>query len=300
VHSDIGNACVSAMVDRRLASLSDPLESGRSVEIITNVRATPSPMWLNSVVTAKARACIRQELRAMGHVEAVAFGERMLRRALGRYELALESVPDAAMTTLLEELRLDGVEALHAQMGLGLHLPSLIAERLVAGCKQVPGQVTEMLVADAPVRDSAPVQIASPDDAMLHLSRCCHPIPGDGLSGFFTAGKGVSVHRSNCRNVTRFRRQPREHVTVEWAAQTRGHFEVVINVHLANQPGALARVTSTMSMMDVNIEHMDFNNPGDDNITIRFVLAVENRQQLARIVRRLRNLTMVRFVRRGS
>jgi len=300
VHSDIGNACVAAQVDRRLASLSDALESGQSVEIITGANASPSPMWLNSVVTAKARASIRQHLRALDRVEAIAFGERLLRRALGRYEMSLEDVPSQAIDTLLEELRLDDIEALHNQMGLGLHLPSLIAERIIANRSELPGLQTELMLPDAPVRDSMPVQISSPDDAMLHLSKCCRPIPGDAVTGFFTAGKGVAVHRLACRNVTRFRRRPREHVTVEWAPELGGHFEVVINVHLANQPGALARVTSTMSLMHVNIEHMDFNNSGDDNITIRFVLAVEGRQQLARIVRRLRNLTVVRFVRRDS
>ncbi len=294
VHSDIGNSCVSAKVDHRLASLSEPLESGQVVEIITGSQVAPSPMWLNSVTTAKARTSIRHHLRELDQQQAVGFGERLLRRALSRYDMSLESVPSGSIDAVLAEYRLSDVDALYTEMGLGLHLPSAVAESLV---RERNGDEALGSMAG---RESAPVQITSPDDSTLHLSKCCRPIPGDSITGFLNAGQGVAVHRSGCRNVRRFRRRPRERVAVEWATETAGHYEVVLMVHLANRPGALARVTSTVSVMNVNIENMDFNNAGDDNITIRFVLAVDDRRQLARIVRRLRNLTVVRSVARES
>ena len=111
---------------------------------------------------------------------------------------------------------------------------------------------------------------------------------------------GVAVHRAGCRNVRRFRRRSKEYVLVEWAQNIDDTFEASLVVHLAHQPGVLARVTATLSMMAVNIEHMDFNNRGDDNIVIRFELSVVDRKHLARIVRRLRNLTVVRAVRRET
>jgi len=153
---------------------------------------------------------------------------------------------------------------------------------------------------ELPVRETAPVLVDSANSPTLYMSRCCNPIPGDNVQGFFTPGKGVAVHRAGCRNVRRFRRRPKEWVAVDWAPEISGHFEVVILCQLMNQPGALARVTSTMSLMNVNIENMDFNNRSEDDISIRFVLAVENRLQLARIVRRLRNLTVVRSVKRET
>jgi len=134
----------------------------------------------------------------------------------------------------------------------------------------------------------------------VQLSKCCCPIPGDKVQGVITAGQGVAVHRASCRNVRRFRRRTREYVLVEWAQDIDDAFEANLIVQLVNQPGALARVTATLSMMDVNIEHMEFNNRGDDNILIQFELAVADRMHLARIVRRLRNLTVVRAVRRET
>ena len=292
VHSQIGNSCVAARVDRRLTSLSSPLESGQTVEIICGPKVDPSPMWLNSVVTGKARSAIRQHLRDLDRNKAAEFGERLLGRALARYDRALDDVPERSMQSLLAEFRFADATELYIDMGLGLRLPSLMAERLVE--KELGD---ESIV---PLRDTAPVLIHADDEPTLHLARCCRPIPGDQLRGFFDAGRGIAVHRSGCRNVRRFRRNPREEVTVDWAPETRGGFEVVILVQLVNQPGALARVTATMSLLDVNIENMEFMRRAEDDIAIRFVLSIEGRVQLARIVRRLRNLTVVRSVRRDS
>ncbi|MFK7861842.1 MAG: bifunctional (p)ppGpp synthetase/guanosine-3',5'-bis(diphosphate) 3'-pyrophosphohydrolase [Granulosicoccus sp.] len=297
VHSEVGNKSVSAMVDKRLVSLSTPLRNGETVEIITGPNIAISPMWLNSVVTAKARTAIRQHLRAMDRSEAIQFGERLLRRALGRHAISLETMSQKSVSALLSERRLVDREDLFADIGLGNHLPSQIAQRLVDlehGNESVDGGEP------SPVKEVAPVVIDSASSPTLYMAQCCRPIPGDNVQGFFTPGKGVAVHRSGCRNVRRFRRRPKEWVAVDWAAEIKGQFEVVIICHLVNQPGALARVTNTMSLMNVNIENMDFNNRGQDDISIRIVLSVESRVQLARIVRRLRNLTVVRSVKRES
>ncbi len=295
VHSEVGNKCVSVKIDRRLASLSTPLESGQTVEILTGPRVAPSPMWLNSVMTAKARAAIRQHLRALDKTEAIEFGQRLLRRALSRHERSLDTVPEKAMRALLSERRLNKEEDLFADVGLGLHLPSQIAARLIqleAGDGDESPQMAVM--------EPAPLLVDSANSPTLYMSRCCHPIPGDSVQGFFTPGKGVAVHRTSCRNVRRFRRRPKEWVAVDWAPDIKGSFEVVILGHLVNQPGALARVTSTMSLMNVNIEHLEFDSRSEDDVSIRFALSVESRVQLARIVRRLRNLTVVRSVKRDN
>jgi len=295
VHSEVGNKCVSALVDKRLVSLSTPLKSGETVEIITGPGIAISPMWLNSVVTAKARTAIRHHLRALDRNEAIQFGERLLRRALSRHDISLETISKKLIGSLLAEHRLADENALFADIGLGNHLPSQIAQRLVnlADDSEVDAIV-------APVQDVAPVMIDSASSPTLYMAQCCHPVPGDNVQGFFTPGKGVAVHRAGCRNVRRFRRRPKEWVAVDWSSDIKGQFEVIIVCQLVNQPGALARVTNTMSLLNVNIENMDFSKRSEDDIGIRFVLSVENRAQLARIVRRLRNLTVVRNVKREN
>lgn len=292
VHSQIGNTCVAAKVDRRLVSLSSPLESGQTVEIISGPQVNPSPMWLNSVVTGKARSSIRQHLRDLDRNKAREFGERLLRRALARYDRTLADVSERAIQSLLAEYRFADMSELFVDMGLGLRLPTQMAARLIE--KEANDEPI------VPTQETAPLLIHADEDSTLHLARCCRPIPGDEVRGFFDAGRGVAVHRSGCRNVRRFRRNPRQEVNVAWATETCGGFEVVIVAQLANQPGALNRVTATMALLEVNIENMEFIRRAEDDISIRFVLAVEGRVQLARIVRRLRNLTVVRSVRRDA
>lgn len=291
VHSQIGNTCVAARVDRRLVSLSSPLESGQTIEIICGQKVNPSPMWLNSVVTGKARSAIRQHLRDLDRNKAEQFGERLMRRALARYDRTLSDVAESAVQSLLAEFHFASTTELYIDVGLGLRLPSQMAERLIE--KELNDEPI------VPTRDTAPLLVNGDDGPTLHLARCCRPIPGDDVRGFFDAGRGVAVHRSGCRNVRRFRRNPRQEISVAWAPETLGGFEVVIVAQLANQPGALNRVTATMALLEVNIENLEFFRRSEDDISIRFVLSVEGRGKLARIVRRLRNLTVVRSVRRG-
>ena len=294
VHSQIGYTCVSAKVDKKKISLSSMLESGQTVEISTDEKATPSPMWLNFVVTPKARTAIRHFLRRLDHSKAVEFGERLIKRALSRYDETLDSLSDKAMQALLAEFAFKSADDLYADVGFGNHLPSQIAARLIA--KHLGQESDE---APDPIRETHPLLIEGREGAVLSLSKCCCPIPGDNVQGLITAGKGIAVHRAGCRNVSRYRRRPKEWVAVEWAPDIEDTFEADITVHLVNQPGALARVTSTMSLMNINIENMDFTNRGEGDIHIRFAITVTDRRHLARIIRRLRNLTVVQGVSRN-
>ena len=295
VHSDVGNACRRAFVDEQEVALSTKLESGQTVKIETGESIEPRPMWLNFVVTGKARAGIRHFLRNLDQARALEFGRRLVKRALDRYEQPLAGMDSHHIESLLAEYRFADTDDLYRSVGLGHHLPSTIATRLMQIQDGHDGEgVLE------PVRETDPLLIEGREGSVVQLSKCCSPIPGDKVQGVITAGQGVAVHRAGCRNVRRFRRRSKEYVLVEWAQNIEDAFEASLVVHLAHQPGALARVTATLSMMAVNIEHMDFNNRGDDNIVIRFELSVADRKHLARIVRRLRNLTVVRAVRRET
>ncbi len=292
VHSDVGNACRRAIVDDQDVPLSTELESGQTVAIETGDSMDPRPLWLDFVVTGKARGGIRSYLRNLDHVRALEFGNRLLKRALNRYEQPLSELDPQHIESLVSEYGFNGIDDLFLSVGLGHHLPSAVALRLV--------QIRDGVGTPEPVRETDPLFIEGREGSVVQLSKCCCPIPGDKVQGVITAGQGVAVHRASCRNVRKFRRRSKEYVLVEWAHDVDDSFEANLEVQLANQPGALARVTSTLSMMSVNIEHMVFNNRGDDNLIIHFELSVSDRQHLARIVRRLRNLTVVRAVRRET
>ena len=131
VHTDVGNSCVAAKVDRHLVPLSTPLFSGQTVEVITASNARPNPAWLNFVVTGKARANIRHYLKNLHRGESIDFGRRLLEKALGTFSLSIDKVPEARITELLQQLKLNTLNDLYEQIGLGNRIPLIIARRLV-------------------------------------------------------------------------------------------------------------------------------------------------------------------------
>jgi len=297
VHSEIGNKCVSALVDRKLVSLSTQLESGQTVEIQTSDTANPQPVWLNFVVTAKARSAIRHHLRNLDRSQARQFGERLLVRSLATYEVDLSAISEKVMETLCAEFRFQSNDELFIDIGLGNHMPSHISARLIAlhnGAKPetVPHQRQQ--------QDIAPLMIEGEEGSVLSLAECCRPVPGDSVDGMLSAGSGVVVHRSQCPNLGRLKRKRKEWVRVAWPIETRIHYQSSIAVSLQNRPGALARVTSVISASGSNIDGVNFDNRGEDHIEIQFLLSVKDRQHIAKLIRRIRNVGVVHRVSREN
>ena len=292
IHSDIGNTCVTAKIDRRLASLSTHLSSGQTVEIITSSQAKPSPLWLNFVATAKARTAIRSYLKNLASEEASGFGRRLIDRALSRYTTSLTGIDEAKLQALIKEFGFNSREELFIDVGLGNRLPSLIASRLM-GKGSTDGASPRPSKADI-----SPILIEGSGEVAMSLALCCMPIPGDNVQGFLASGKGVVVHRASCRNVSNYRRRPREWVPVEWSSDYSGVYQTNTIIELRNKPGTLARVTSTLSQINSNIENIRFATLGESLVRIVLTLSVRDRKHMARIIRRLRNLPTVERIKR--
>src|SRR5689334_360332 len=131
VHTDIGNRCVAAKVDRRLTPLRTVLRNGQTVEIITAKGAMPNPSWVNFDVTAKARGAIRHYLKSLRRTEAIALGQRLVNQALGEFNLSLDDVTPESMASAIGELGMKDVDELYEKIGLGERLAPLVARRLL-------------------------------------------------------------------------------------------------------------------------------------------------------------------------
>src|SRR5216110_546653 len=144
VHTDVGNRCVAAKVDRRLTPLRTPLRNGQTVEIITAKGAMPNPSWVNFVVTAKARAAVRHYLKGLRRQEGIELGARLINQALGEFRLSLEEVPPDTLNAAVVELGMHDVDELYEKVGLGERLAPLVARRLL------PTKSTEESFSGAP------------------------------------------------------------------------------------------------------------------------------------------------------
>ena len=287
VHSDVGNHCAAARIDRQLVPLRSRLYNGQTVEVITSPGSSPSPAWLNFVVTGKARANIRNYLKNLKRQEAIDLGRRMLNRELEAFDETVESIGPARLERLLTDLKLTKLDRLLEEIGLGNRMPLLVARRLLDEEPAHDGDVQRQKSV------AAPLAIRGTEGMVVRLAKCCRPIPGDQIYAMFNPGKGIVVHREECPNIGDFRKQGDNWVDVEWATEPSGDFSTEIKVEVGNKRGVLATVAAAISEQGSNIENVGMEERDGLTSTLKFVMTVNDRKHLAHIIKRLRSIPTV-------
>ncbi len=294
VHTDVGNTCIAVKIDGRYAPLRSQLLTGQNVEVVTASWGRPNANWLTFVVTGKARAAIRNYLKNLRSEEAVELGRRLLNQTLAQESLTLDDIEKDRISALLEELKLETLDDLLEDIGLGQRPAALVTRRLN------PVADDARTGSDAP-RNNHPVYIKGSEGMVVSLGKCCHPIPGDPVLGFVSAGRGVVIHTAACRNIAEYSDKPDKWVDVEWEPSIDGDFPVEVRVDTANQKGVLATVAAVISDMGANIENVSMENSEGSNATLSFVIGVTDRVHLAHLIRRIRGINEVtRIMRKGS
>ncbi len=288
VHTDVGNSCISARIDKKLVPPQTKLENGMTVEVITASWARPNPLWLNYIVTAKARSCIRAYLKNFNQQEAINLGRRLLEKELSSLNLQLDQINDAQIVQVLHALKKHSLNELLEDIGLGNRMPFLVAKHF---CQIDLNSAVKL--DDAEPRKKSPLIIKGTEGMVVSLAKCCRPIPGDPIIGFFNPGKGIVVHHYECRNSNEVRKKQTSWLDVEWSPEASGEFPAEIRIELLNQRGSLATIASTISMMDSNIENIHVVSQ-DDRVSVDLLtLAVRDRVHLANIIRKLKKLSII-------
>jgi GTP diphosphokinase / guanosine-3',5'-bis(diphosphate) 3'-diphosphatase len=257
------------------------LQSGQTVEVITAPSARPNPIWLNFVVTAKARANIRHFLKTQQDEEAVRLGRRLLDTALANHGLRVGGLDQGRIAPLLKNIGLDSFDALLKDIGLGNRMAQLVARRLLDGDDR-------RLWSGIKSETGTPLAIQGTEGMVVSFGKCCHPIPGDPIVGIMSAGRGLVIHRESCRNVAGHRVKPDKCIQVFWSAEPVGEFTTGIRVQTANQRGVLAALAAKISDQGSNIENVSFEERAGITTTIIFLLTVSSRRHLAHIMRIIR------------
>ena len=288
IHSDVGNSCIAAKVDSRLAALSLPLDTGQTVEIITAPGASPNPHWLNFVITSKARTNIRNFLKDQQLSESVELGRRLLDKSLSAYSTRLNDVNSTVLQYALAELNFDSLDELLADIGLGNRAPQLVARRLL------PEDIKEHSRPNA-----RHLAISGTEGLVVSYARCCRPLPGDSIIGHLSAGRGIVIHRHSCKNlVAELRDTPDKCMPLQWSKDINREFQSELRIELANQRGMLAEIAQSVAASDANIENISMQEKGSQHAVISMSLTVKNRVHLAQIIKRIRILTGVEKVTR--
>lgn len=287
VHSGVGNTCVGVRVDRRNYSLSEPLQNGQTVQIITSPRAKPNANWLNFVVSAKARASIRQYLRKQQTEDALGMGTRLLRHALGHTNL--DNIAPADIARVVKETKHTSFNALLEDIGLGNELSAIIARRLIGDSDSL---------ADTKVDK---VAIKGTEGLLMHYSKCCYPIPDDEIVAILNPGKGMMIHQHGCTNIRKLaKEEPQRVLAMEWSDNVEGDFKVSLRVELINHQGTLASLTNTITMCDSNIINLATDEKESNVYFVDMEITTRNRVHFADIMRKIRHMDQVQKVSRHS
>lgn len=282
VHTDIGDCCVAAKINGESAPLRTVLRSGDRVEIVTASHAKPNPAWLNYVVTGKARSHIRRFLKTMQYEESARLGERLLNQALGSLKIDPVTITAAQWEKLARDSGAKSKKDLLADMGLGKHLPAVVARRLAA-----PGESATGASGPADV-----ITILGTEGMAVQFAKCCRPIPEDPVVGFIKKDQGLVIHIHDCPAVSKNRGNSDNWLDVAWGKEINRQFEVSIKLMVTNQRGVLARVAAAIAEAGSNIDNVGMEGDGAYT-TMTFMLQVRNRHHLAQVMRNLRRTAEV-------
>ena len=282
VHTDVGNTCVAARIDHHMSPLGSKLYNGQTIEIVSSDASRPHPSWLDFVTTAKARTNIRHFLKSLQKTEAVSLGQRLLQQSVGLIVGRDVVISKKQYKKVLDQYHMSDQQELLAEIGLGNRNSSLVAKAMY--------DIEE----DATSFDESgkPLAIKGTEGMVVSFAKCCRPVPGDAISGFMSSGKGIVIHQRSCPNITERSKEDRQ-LSVQWSEQVEGEYLAFMRVQVANQRGVLATLAATIANMSSNIEHVHLTEKDGRISTIEFVVTVQDRIHLARIMKKLRSLGVV-------
>ena len=283
VHSDIGIHCRGCRINKNLAPINVPLESGQTISIITDNVPQANSSWLEFVRTSRARSSIRNNLKDLKLSKARKFGKSILEQALAPHEIKLRNIPKNRMDKLLASINVKSVRELLEEIGSGKRSSLVVAHQIIQFLDFDQSDLIEL----------SNIQISGSEGLVISYATCCRPIPGDNIIAHFSNTKGIVIHTERCKNIRSIRKDPALCAQVNWDEKVEGDFAVEIKVLSEDKPGLLAEISTVISNYQANIESFKTDAPIGNSIQMHIVMNVTDRDHLARIMRKLRRLSPV-------
>ena len=292
IHSDIGNTCVAAKLDRKLAPLSTPLMNGQQIEIITAPGARPNPTWLNFVVSGKARSNIKHFLKKQHREESLELGKRLVEKSLRSFGLALSQIPEDHLQHVVQAAKLDSIQHFFEEVGLGNRTAVLAAKQLA----KFDDSSDDIRL--HPPTHFHPLAIKGTEGIVVSYAKCCSPIPGAPICGYIEPGQGVVVHIEQCPSLENFRKIPDKLIPLRWEEKVHGDFPVDLRVDILNQRGSLASLALVISDSESNIEQINAEEFDGRYFSVNLTITTHHRIHLAKVLRKIRkSKNVIRVIR---
>ena len=304
VHTDVGHHCIGAKVNSRMVPLDNRLQNGDIVEILTTKGAhAPSRDWLTFVKTSSAREKIRSWFKKERREENVQKGREHLEKEFRRLrQQALSSIKEERLLELAEDFKFHTIDDFLAAVGYG----DVSARGVVLrySDRESPDQASETTVLGIPLISTTPVangqvRVHGMTDMLTTLAQCCKPLAGDGIRGYITRGKGVTVHRVDCVNV-RNAADPDRVVEVEWERGNSQVFPVNIKIEAWDRTGLLRDIAAVIAESKINLSGADVQVYDDRTAVISTIVEIANLTELSRLLERLEAVRDVHTVAREA
>lgn len=326
IHTQVGSHAVGAKVNNKLVPLDYKLKNGDVIEIMTQTNATPSRDWVDMVKTSRARNKIRRYFRAQDREQSIQEGEQEVANILREHDLSAKEFMDKEhIEKILEHFNYRTPDELYAAIGFGDQSAIGVYNRLTIDIRRkdeqekqkkreeailnsgqqaaVPDKKPKNSSSTMKVKHKNGVMIQGVSDLMLHLAKCCNPVPGDKIIGYVTKGRGVTIHRADCRNITKEAQEQGRLIDVEWenveenSAQA---FNANIEVFGYNRGNLLSDVINKLNSLTKNINNIS-GKVNEENIAHIYVtVAVKNADQLSDILSKLRDIPDVYETKRSD
>ncbi len=303
IHTEVGHHCVGAKVNGKMVPLKYHLQNGDVVEIITSKHHKPSRDWLKIARTSRARARIRQWIKTEEREKSLALGKDLCLREFKKHRLDFSSFLKEDADEVASSLSFKTVDDMLIAAGYGKISPSQIVRKYVK-IKHVEDieEAMEQQEVQVPSKARKPqgegIQIQGHDDIMIHLAKCCTPVPGDEVIGYITRGRGVTIHREDCPNVISL--EPDRKIEVTWTTDEGVNYPVMLNVVTADEKGMLAAVSNAISAAEANILEAKVYTSPDNSAHFTFVAEVRDSTHLKKVVSGIKKVNGVMKVDRQA
>src|ERR1700730_9712312 len=316
IHTEVGNTCVGAKVNGRMAQLRTKLHNGDIVEVVTQNGHTPSRDWLTFAKSSRARNKIKHWLNEHQRERAIEIGKKLLDREARKYKVSLSKLTDTDYARAASECGLATASDLMAAIGFGKYSSRQVLNKLSPGVtaqtgleiepgKDAPKGLMSEAVRRVHMDGSDSLQVEGQDDLLVYRARCCNPIRGEEIVGYVTRGKGVAVHARSCPNVQNLLYESDRRIQVEWSpsptepgtnkAQT---YPVKLTVICDDRAGLLKEFTAIIADDGTNIRSVDTKPPPEGTMVVDFVVETVDVRHLNKLVQNLRKVPGVRDVQR--
>jgi len=297
VHSDIGDQCIGARVNGKMVSLRHELENGDIVEILTSNKQQPRKDWLDFVKTPRAKTKIRQWIKRQERDQSIQLGKELLEKGLESERIKLPNISkNEDLAAVAEEFSMHTVQDLLANIGYGKISVKQVTGRIKSrqGIDEQPGLMRKVVSRITRKKSTHGIKVKGVENMLVRFANCCSPLPGEEVRGFITRGRGVTVHKRDCRHI--LNADPERVVDVEWEPTEKEVHMARLRITSMDKKGILAEISAIMASKDVNIIHAEVHTTADKKGVSYFTVEVENYRQLQQImvaVKRVKNVMIV-------